>query len=71
MDCARSKASLWVMSLLLAMGHLSVVQGQSIQAPTQPDDLQQEKLRLLADVQGLVARAKQLEKPLARGTAEA
>src|SRR5213078_618422 len=47
------------------------VQGQSIQAPTQPDDLQQEKLRLLADVQGLVARAKQLEKPLARGTAEA
>jgi tetratricopeptide (TPR) repeat protein len=71
MDCAPSKASLWVASLLLAMGLLSAVQGQSIQAPTQPDDLQQEKLRLLADVQGLVARAKQLEKPLARGMAEA
>lgn len=68
---AQSKVSLWAVSLLLAMGLLSAVHGQSIQAPTQPDDLLQEKLRLLSDIQGLATRAKQIEKPLARGMAEA
>jgi hypothetical protein len=47
------------------------VNGQSIQAPTKLDDLLQEKLRLLSELQGLAARARQLEKPLARGIAEA
>jgi hypothetical protein len=69
---AQLRVSFRVTSLSLAMVLLlSTVHGQSIQAPTKPDDLLQEKLSLLSDLQGLAARAKQLEKPLARGIAEA
>ena len=70
MLCAQRIVSSRVTSLALAL-LLSTVHGQSIQAPTKPDDLLPEKLSLLSDLQGLAARAKQLEKPLARGTAEA
>lgn len=69
---AQLRVSFRVISLSLVMALLlSTVHGQSIPAPTKPDDLLQEKLSLLSDLQGLAARAKQLEKPLARGIAEA
>ena len=72
MICAQFRISFRVTSLLLVMGLLlSTVNGQSKQALTKTDDLLPEKLSLLSDLQGLVARAKQLEKPLARGIAEA
>ena len=72
MSRAQSRISVRATSLLLAMGLLvSTAHSQPKQAPTKPDDLLQEKLSLLSNLQGLVARAKQLEKPLARGTAEA
>ncbi|MDX6303354.1 MAG: hypothetical protein QOI77_323, partial [Blastocatellia bacterium] len=59
-----------LMTLATCLGFFPV-NGQSIQAPTKLDDLVQEKLRLLSELQGLAARARQLEKPLARGIAEA
>lgn len=66
------RSSVRVTLLSIAMGLLvSIVHGQSMQVPTKPDELLQEKLSLLSDLQGLAARAKQLEKPLARGIAEA
>jgi hypothetical protein len=72
MICAQFRISFRVTSLLLVIGLLlSTVNGQSKQALTKTDDLLPEKLSLLSDLQGLVARAKQLEKPLARGIAEA
>lgn len=58
-------------SLSLATLFLLVtVHAQSTPAPTKPDDFLQQRLALLSDLQGLTARAKQLEKPLARATAE-
>jgi hypothetical protein len=49
---------------------LATVHGQSTPAPTKPDDFLQQRLVLLSDLQGLTARARQIEKPLARATAE-
>ncbi len=57
--------------LLTTLLLLSAVHGQSIPAPSKSDELLAQKLNLLSDLQGLTARAKQLEKPLARGMAEA
>lgn len=69
---AKTRVSVLAILLALTMELLfAAVNGQSRQAPTKPDELLAEKLKLLSELQGLAARARQLEKPLARGVAEA
>jgi len=69
---AQTRVSVLTTLLSLAIGFLlPAVRSQSTPCPLKADDLLQEKLRLLSDLQGLAARARQLEKPLARGKAEA
>jgi hypothetical protein len=65
------RAGLRVTSLSLAMVLWSVtLYAQSVPALIDSDDFLQQRLTLLSDLQGLTARAKQIEKPLARAAAE-
>ena len=63
-----ARATLLVSAMCLVF---STVNGQSMAASTKLDDLLQKRLELLSELQGLTARARQLEKPLARAIAEA
>src|SRR5438552_9365129 len=62
-----------IISLTLAAAILVLtVEGQSRPSAVSPDEVAvQEKLALLSELQGLAARAKQLDKPLAHATADA
>jgi hypothetical protein len=62
------RATLLAFAILVS---LSPVPAQSTPAVTKPDEFLQQRLALLSDLQGLTARAKQLEKQLARAMAEA